>query len=171
MFIFNMSSETCIEKNENIINDYQMVSNESCQNLTDVLESDDKRIENKNNDIYLDNLIKNDEDEIDKKHVEELLDIDSEKNTGNDIKQTLEYLKTMKDVAAANNISLKDFSDLLFNSKSVKVESVSPKSSLKKKLAESKNSRRSKYATLVRQNKKKVITKPNIPSNADICTK
>lgn len=106
-------------------------------------------------DMYIDDLIQTQENTDDIEHVEELINNDSTKGQSDqDMKSTLQYLDTMREVAKANNISLDDFTKILFNSNSVKVESVSPKSSLRRKLSSSKNQRKTKFANQVYENKK-----------------
>lgn len=99
-------------------------------------------------DLYIEKLIENEGDTQDHKHIDALLNnTDGEaKESTNEIKSTLEYLRTMKEVAKLNNLSLEDFSKILFNSKSVQVDSSSPRTLLRKKIASSRNTRKTKYA-------------------------
>lgn len=126
-------------------------------------------------DMYIDDLIQTQENKDDIEHVEALINNDSVQpanhgQSDKDIKSTLDYLNTMREVAMANNISLDDFSKILFNSSSVKVESVSPKSSLRRKLLLQKNQRKTKFANQAHEKKKSSVqpqtgNTQNLPAN------
>ena len=130
----DIMEEQCGQNTKSTVNENSVRSENGCEYLQD--------------DIYIEKLIENEEEKQDIQHVESLLDGSdvNRKQNDNQIKNTLEYLKSMKEVAKLNNLSLEDFSKILFNSKSVEVQSASPRSSLRKKLAASRNTRKTKFA-------------------------
>ena len=123
-------------------------------------DSTDKTISDKKSagDVHIEELLKDSTDQTNGK-------ISTEKANESDTKETLDYLKTMQEVATANNMSLEEFSKLLFNSSSVKVSDISPRDALKKKLSLSRNCRKTKFASAAFEKKKKPSEKKPDISN------
>ena len=123
-------------------------------------DSTEKTISNKTSgcDVHIEELLKESADQTNGK-------ISTENANEFDTKHTLDYLKTMQEVATANNMSLEEFSKVLFNSSSVKVSDISPRDALKKKLSLSRNCRKTKFASAAFEKKKKPSEKKPDISN------
>ena len=65
-------------------------------------------------------------------YLDSILEDDKKADTDSaDLKQSLEWWNTMRDVAKSNNMKVEDFAKVLFNSSSASVTPISPRTELK----------------------------------------